>query len=383
MLETLFHPFIFHPVLRVEGRRRLACLLYRELAGHTSREPAGTSLPRPEALWEPRLVSVLAKLRDGASRHQVAAWNIRRLAGLDRIARVLDGNGIPWAVLKGMEHLHRLYGSLDFRLMSDIDLLVSPDRFAEAIRVVGAEGFSMFEPATSFMAHAVAVRGGGVTADLHCRLSRRCTTRASAEEMLANIVTSNRFGSQVKILTPLYSFLAHALLLGRHGFAAWDLGALRCVEIALLHDLLSPSELEQAEGIMRRWRAARLYRRTIALVRTVKGNAPPAWLDPAALSAELVSSRRRGRGAAVAARALLMDRSSDAIAYVGAEFAVSLCRLLSCRRMGRLPGLHRARMPDRGEGEVASAVPGSKAESPCATLSCRPREPKPVDDSPP
>jgi hypothetical protein len=63
-------------------------------------------------------------------------------AELHRLARALKANGIPVIPLKGTTLAERLYGALDGRSTSDIDILVPESRLLEARSVLGQCGYA-------------------------------------------------------------------------------------------------------------------------------------------------------------------------------------------------------------------------------------------------
>ena len=71
---------------------------------------------------------------------------LRQLATLSRVTDLLDGNGIPSLVLKGLPLSARLFGTPLARHCVDIDLLVSPAAVPAAERVLIGEGWRLLKP---------------------------------------------------------------------------------------------------------------------------------------------------------------------------------------------------------------------------------------------
>jgi hypothetical protein len=66
--------------------------------------------------------------------------HLRSIADLRLIAEVLDRRSIPWAVIKGPSLAEPLHGSPEFRWYNDLDILVAPDRFGDAVRELEGAG---------------------------------------------------------------------------------------------------------------------------------------------------------------------------------------------------------------------------------------------------
>ncbi len=96
---------------------------FHGIPGYVYRAVAGfDQLPSSERV-------LLAQLRrETVRRHLRAIGDLRFLAG------VLDGGGIPWLVFKGPALAGPVHGSPELRFYRDLDLLIPPARFGDAVR---------------------------------------------------------------------------------------------------------------------------------------------------------------------------------------------------------------------------------------------------------
>jgi hypothetical protein len=102
---------------RLANHHRVDCLAHRAIAAH----PAGV-------LSGDEDVSLLA-----AARQTAVVEHLRALATLRRVQRALDPDGIPWFVVKGPVLAEHAYGDPSLRRCADVDVIVPPDRFAQAL----------------------------------------------------------------------------------------------------------------------------------------------------------------------------------------------------------------------------------------------------------
>jgi hypothetical protein len=124
-----------------------------------------------------------ARLRDALL--ESAVYKTRLFAELARAVGVLDAAGIGHVVLKGAALLLRHYPAGQVRHTVDLDLLVDPARFAEAVQRLEAAGYTLaphahrrmpdgrsYAEASSARPHAHAPLKGpsGVNVDLHHRV---------------------------------------------------------------------------------------------------------------------------------------------------------------------------------------------------------------------
>lgn len=110
---------------------------------------------------DPGVVRLFATLHGHAGMAALAAPLRQRIAGLRRenalryymltaelhaVVAALAAAGIEGLVLKGFALACRYYGDVGQRPMSDLDICVRPERFAEAVRCLAACGFRRFDP---------------------------------------------------------------------------------------------------------------------------------------------------------------------------------------------------------------------------------------------
>lgn len=152
----------------------------------TTAETAQVLLDGPDrsdflaAVFEHRLDPALAWVLTAAGAPTPA--ELERIIDEDRVVRLtvqsvlgvlagaLDRAGIGWVVLKGPS-ISRLMERPDLRAFSDLDLLVDPDRFGDALDVLGEAGaVELNRNWVPYVAHRVGetpLTFRGVTVDLH------------------------------------------------------------------------------------------------------------------------------------------------------------------------------------------------------------------------
>lgn len=164
---------------------RAALVAHRGWASLARHGSAVSGLP-PEILEEAQ-----ARLREAVQKQLLVE------ADLLACGRALDAARIPWVCVKGpvLAEVYRQRG--ETRLYNDLDLLVSPRRFAEAIEVITAQGGGLISRNFRLMREVVpgevALRGPlGTLIDLHWSLvnrpSRRDRVRVSTEDLLRSAV---------------------------------------------------------------------------------------------------------------------------------------------------------------------------------------------------
>ena len=109
--------------------------------------------------------------RLAAGRRQAAAHHLLVRDVLARVAPVLDAAGVPWLVFKGPVLSSSVYCDPGMRRYSDLDVLVPPDRFADAVVAMESAGFenpiTSWAPQAYFRAGAIAFDVDGISVDLH------------------------------------------------------------------------------------------------------------------------------------------------------------------------------------------------------------------------
>jgi hypothetical protein len=104
-------------------------------------------------------------------RRQAAAHHLLVRAVLARVGAVLDAAGIPWLVFKGPVLSSSVYCDSGMRRYSDLDVLVPPGRFADAVAAMeGADyqnSVTSWAPQVYFRSGAIAFSVGRISVDLH------------------------------------------------------------------------------------------------------------------------------------------------------------------------------------------------------------------------
>lgn len=159
------------------------------------------------------------------------AWieNVRLFAGLGAALAALEAAGVPALVLKGAALVADAYDDAGLRPMSDVDLLVPPDRVDAAFAALAGAGYSAEAPVgTLVRRHAVgfrAARDAYPSLDLHVRPLAVRTPRAFDAALLADARPRTLTGG-TRILVPdptrhLVVVLAHAARRTAVGGARW------------------------------------------------------------------------------------------------------------------------------------------------------------------
>lgn len=87
--------------------------------------------------------------RDQLARH------LRTLADLRRLAGILDGAGLRWAVVKGPALAERLWPRPDLRLYVDLDIIVERQRLKDAVELLEGNGVTLVDRNWPFMLERV------------------------------------------------------------------------------------------------------------------------------------------------------------------------------------------------------------------------------------
>ncbi len=123
--------------------------------------------------------TLLQALRPAARRS--ALRSLEYHAELGRLLAAFAARGLPAVALKGTGLSQRLYGEVGLRFVADIDLLVAPERLAEAARVLESCGYRVDLPEAMrtgsrlelvrLAGHEIRCeRDGGYQVDLHWRV---------------------------------------------------------------------------------------------------------------------------------------------------------------------------------------------------------------------
>ena len=134
------------------------------------------------------------------------------------VAAALSSFRIRAILLKGSSIVRWLYGDLPDRYSVDVDLLVAPERFADAGDVLSRLGFRPLEPVREERHAFTWLRGVGPHVDLH---RARVGVGVSAVEAWATLSETTEelmlAGRQVEVLTPAARALHLALHAAQHG----------------------------------------------------------------------------------------------------------------------------------------------------------------------
>jgi hypothetical protein len=160
-----------------------------------------------------------------------AAWSshLTKLADLGELAVALSGLAGRWAAVKGPVLTERVYGRGDLRSYYDIDLLVHPACFGEALEILEAQvGATLLD--RNWRLIRSTMRGelslelhGRTPIDLHWHLlneaSLRRRTSWDMEAVLSRAVVADVGPIRVPVLDPVDSLVhlaTHACLSGAH-----------------------------------------------------------------------------------------------------------------------------------------------------------------------
>lgn len=147
----------------------------------------------------------------------IAARTLGHLAHMDEPIALLESAGIHPVVLKGAALLLSVYESTAWRRIADLDLLVPPDRLADAVEVLVAAGWTT-DQRDHLGNHAIGMTGGAIDVDLHRAVSPELVTPdvASGGTALFTFRTAPRTlpsGRPITILTPTDA-LVHTVVHG-------------------------------------------------------------------------------------------------------------------------------------------------------------------------
>ncbi|MCB1056470.1 MAG: nucleotidyltransferase family protein [Acidobacteria bacterium] len=215
------------------------------------------------------------------SHRRTALANTALALGTEALTRPLRGAGIPVLLLKGAALLRTVYGDPGRRSMGDVDLLVPPERWREALQVVRSTGAEAYDApgraVTLEHFHELHLRlpAGGVV-DLHRGLVPHPLFAVDHDELLA---TAREEGDGLLVPAPNALFLSLALHAAKDGFFL----PLRAVIDGLALLAGGRVEAEAAADLARRWQARRATARYLGILGRL-GTLPAGW---AALGREL------------------------------------------------------------------------------------------------
>jgi len=179
LLPTAAHsdPASLHSLLIEGGSDFLNLILAQDLGAlwHYSLQTSGLleSLP-------PNTIDALRQ-----ARMSVAVGYLAQRAALDRLDRLFEMAGIPYALMKGAHVRECVYPDPALRPASDVDILISPSDRRRAARVLLDAGYAV-HPELANISHEATFSQGAVDIDLHWHILRPGRTRVElTEELLA------------------------------------------------------------------------------------------------------------------------------------------------------------------------------------------------------
>lgn len=233
----------------------------------------GTEVQLPPRLDEitSRLVTQhrLAPLayRLGYANHKAAFINNAVLAEmregvLAEVGGALANVRVQACLLKGIAYSHGLYEDPAERMMGDIDLLIPPLQFAQAIAAVGRLGFSPRPGKYTHLAsthHAITLDRGNVSLDLHRSMTQPWRNSIDISGIWGRVLPTERAGGDFYTLDTIDAIVMHCAHIARHELMA---GVLSYVDLARLENLADVSR----EQTLTRAKSFRLERSAKAVL---------------------------------------------------------------------------------------------------------------------
>jgi hypothetical protein len=163
--------------------------------------------------------------RLAAGRRHIAARHLLVRAALARAGAVLDAAGVPWLTFKGPVLSSQLYCDPGFRRYSDLDVLVPPERFADAVAALERSGYrnqvTLWAPQLHYVAGAIALHDGVIATDLHWHVlykrQERRWYRIDPDELFARRVTVDVGDQPCATFDPVDTLIHIALHAAREG----------------------------------------------------------------------------------------------------------------------------------------------------------------------
>jgi hypothetical protein len=211
---------------------------------------------------------------------------------------VLTAAGVEVAVLKGAATAHLDYASPSLREFGDVDLLVSPDAFAEACAALEAHDWRqayVLPRHHERFTHAITFRQGRrVEIDLHQRIAHRSLgLLLPPTELLGSAEAYEIAGRTLRALSPVHRLIHAAVHTGASRGPYRRLSSV--ADVLVLAEALAESA-ERVLGQADEWRIRSLVGRTIEESYDSAGLEPPEQWRPA-----LARTPRR--------RSVLVDRA--------------------------------------------------------------------------
>jgi hypothetical protein len=212
--------------------------------------------------------------------------NALALAHLGEVLRRLAGADVPVLALKGADLAERVYEDVSFRSMSDVDLLVPPDRIGVAVRVLDAVGFvpedahgphpsRQVVPVAEDLHVAPMIRRGGIRVEIHYAIAAAAEAGAIDHPGIWQRAEQARIGGgPARVMAP-EDLLLHLCihLASHHGFEA-RLGQV-CDIPAVVDRWSDRIDWAVLWGRARAWGVERSVDATFSLAERLLGWIPP------------------------------------------------------------------------------------------------------------
>ncbi len=179
--------------------RGMDALVARHKVGPYLKQRLARSPVLPALLSETR-----ARIEAAAERQKGMA--ARSLAALEDVGAALDGAGVPFLLVKGLEMAQRLFGGVTHRGFWDLDVLVREGDRERASRVLESRGFTrvssvfLSERLAATFVHAFDFAREDCSLDLHWSLSRLPGVRPDTEGLFARAEWIRLGGRRVRVL---------------------------------------------------------------------------------------------------------------------------------------------------------------------------------------
>lgn len=155
-------------------------------------------------------VPSLLRERLRQSAFAIAARNLHIASIASRLARHLEAASIPVISYKGVVLSQMLYGTTAMRPVADIDLIIRPENFAAAVRILREQGFDDRFGFTDAQRSAVlslgfehGFHGDGVNIDLHWRVAQRFVWPCLSMDRAWRATKPLTFlGTELRVFTP-------------------------------------------------------------------------------------------------------------------------------------------------------------------------------------
>jgi hypothetical protein len=222
----------------------------------------------------PQFLQPLYERYAGAVRHHV-----RVLWELDRLEPILDGTGVPWAVVKGPAIVELLYRAAGRRTYHDLDLLVDPAGFLDVLVALEQSGSLLLDRNWRMMRREMRgqvhlILPGGTPLDLHWDLINDHRRRMSIDtKAVLSRVQRVDLGTTVPTLDPTDSLIhlaVHASVSGGDKLV-WLKDLERAISVR-------PPTWDAVVDRSRRWNVAAPVGLLLSRAEAVLGAKVPPWV---------------------------------------------------------------------------------------------------------